>query len=138
MDKRYERYINYIVSDIEAPYFINMRDQYGLRPDEYELVLSRVFNQPVTIEGGVVYNNIDNEIYYEDNDGDWIKREYDENDREIYYEGSDGFWYKKEYDKQGNIIYYEGSDGFWYKKEYDTQGNVTYWEDSNGNIMDNR
>ena len=120
MDKRYERYINYIVNDIKPPYFKNMRDNYGLRPNEYELVLSIVFNQPVSIDDGFqkrVYNKLGFEIYTEDNDGDWSKWEYDAN---------------------GNEIYGETNYGYWYKKEYDDQGNQIYFEDSSGNINDNR
>ena len=117
MNKKYERYINYIVSDIEAPYFINMRDSYGLSPDEYNLVLSKLFNQPVSIEGKRVYNT---------------------NGKQIYYEGSDGSWAKYEYDTNGNMIYSETSDGFWVKKEYDNQGNLIYTETSDGYIEDNR
>ena len=40
MNDKYERYIDYIVNNIESPYFKNMRDMYELSPDEYELVLS--------------------------------------------------------------------------------------------------
>ena len=54
MNKKYERYIEYIANDIEAPYFINMKDNYGLRSNEYVLVLSKLYNQPVSIEGGWV------------------------------------------------------------------------------------
>ncbi len=90
MNKKYQRYIDYIVSDIEAPYYENMSDVYGLKDSEYELVLSKVFNQPVTIKGHYVY---------------------DANGNETYYEDSDGFWYKFEYDDQGNKIYYEDSYG---------------------------
>ena len=117
MNKKYIKYINYIVSDIEAPYFINMRDNYGLSEKEYSLVLSKIFNQPVRIKG----RNI-----------------YDVNGNEIYYEGSDGSWAKYEYDTNGNNIYYEDSDGFWAKSEYDTNGNRIYYEDSSGVIIDNR
>ena len=56
MNKKYERYINYIVNDIKPPYFINMRDNYGLKDNEYELVLSKVFNQPLTIKGNNVFD----------------------------------------------------------------------------------
>tara|TARA_B100000497_G_scaffold65289_1_gene73836 strand:+ start:55 stop:414 length:360 start_codon:yes stop_codon:yes gene_type:complete len=111
MNKKYQRYIEYIVSDIEAPYFENMKDAYGLKDSEYEMVLSRMFNQSVTIRGHYVYNTDGNLIYHENSDGYWEKREYDTNDNEIYYEDSDGFWYKKEYDDQGNKIYYEDSYG---------------------------
>ena len=159
MNAKYERYIDYIVDDLEAPYFINMRDNYGLRPDEYEMVLSKVFNQPFTIKGDMVYNQLGNIIYYENSNGHWDKKEYDnqgniiyfENSKgnwekyeyddqgnEIYYEDSTSYWYKYEYDNQGNIIYYENSSGFWKKWEYDTQGNITYYEDSDGIIDDRR
>ena len=115
--ERYKRYIEYIVNDIEAPYFINMRDNYGLRPDEYELVLSKVFNQPFTIKG----NNV-----------------FDQNNNRIYWEDSYGYWFKNEYDSNGNNIYYEDSTGEWEKWEYDTNGNIIYYENSNGFIEDNR
>ena len=138
MNKKYQRYIEFIVSDIEAPYFENMKQMYGLRPDEYELVLSKIFNQPISVNATDVYNTNGNEIYREDIDGYWIKREHDANGNIIYYENSDGYWYKYEYDTNGNKIYRENSDGFWVKREYDTNGNIIYHEDSNGHIEDNR
>ena len=117
MNKKYERYINYIVNDIEAPYFKNVRDNYGLRPDEYKMILSKVYNQPITIKGNYAYNSNGNIIYRED---------------------SDGYWVKKEYDDRGNLIYNEDSNGFWVKYEYDSNGNLLYWEDSYADIRDNR
>ena len=36
---------------------------------------------------------------------------YDEKDNEIYYEDSSGYWSKSEYDKRDNLIYFEDSDG---------------------------
>jgi hypothetical protein len=57
---------------------------------------------------------------------------------QIYYEESNGYWYKREYDSQGNQIYYEESNGYWHKREYDSQGNEIYFENSNGTITDNR
>ena len=113
MNKRYQRYIDYIVSDIESPYFENMRDMYGLRPDEYELVLSKVYNQSVTIKGNQrVYDVNGNIIYREYSDGSWVKYEYDNNGNNIYREYNNGFWEKREYDANGNIIYSENSDGY--------------------------
>ncbi len=138
MNKKYERYINYIVNDIEAPYFINMKDNYGLSPDEYELILSKVYDQPVTIEGRNVYNTNGNQIYYEDSNGFWEKWEFDANGKVIYYENSKGYWFKYEYDNDGNNIYYEDSNGFWSKRVYNTNGKVIYRENSNGVIIDNR
>ena len=117
MNKKYEKYINYIVNDIQAPYFINMRDNYGLSPDEYEMVLSKVYNLPVTIKGSYVYNT---------------------NDNTIYFENSDGYWRKWEYDSNGKVIYSENGDGDWYKYEYDSNGNIIYRENSNGEIIDRR
>ena len=117
MNKRYERYINYIVNDLEIPYFINMRNNYGSSPDEYELVLSKVYNQPVTIKGDYIYDSQGNKIYYEN---------------------SDGYWEKWEYDNQGNKIYNGNSTGYWKKYEYDERGKPIYYEDSYGNIADHR
>ena len=138
MNTKYQRYIEYIVNDLEIPYFINMRDSYGLSPDEYELVLSKVFNQPVTIKGGYVSDIKGNRIYSENSVGYWIKYEYDEQGDMIYIEDNTGYWSKYEYDGQGNEIYWEDSDGGWYKKEFDNQGNRIYYERSDGYIEDNR
>ena len=91
MNKKYERYINYIVNDIELPYFNYMRDHYGLKQEEIELVLSKVFNQPVSIKGKIVYDTKGNKIYSENRYGDWYKYEYDSNGNIIYYENSNGF-----------------------------------------------
>ena len=120
MNKKYERYIDYIVNDMEAPYFINMRHMYGLSEKEYPLVLSKVYNQPVTTKGH------------------WEKFVYDTNNNEIYWEDSNSNWVKQEYDEQGNTIYWEDNTGFWYKYEYYSNGNLMYYETSNGDIIDNR
>ena len=96
MNKRYERYIDYIVNDIQAPYFNNMRDQYGLSEKEYEIVLSKVYNQPISIVdsrytlGNIIFNKDGNEIYFEDSNGYWEKYEYDADGDRIYYENSNG------------------------------------------------
>ena len=79
-----------------------------------------------------------NKIYFEDSDGYWSKREYDDQGNRIYCENSNGYWSKREYDDQGNRIYYETSDGYWCKREYDDEGNLIYWEDSNKVIIDKR
>ena len=36
---------------------------------------------------------------------------YNSNGNQIYHENSDGYWYKKEYDSNGNVTYFENSDG---------------------------
>ena len=120
MNKKYEKYIEYIVNDLETPYFKNMGENYGLSEKEYKTVISKLFNQPISVqlsfenplaESNKVYNKNGKPIYYEDSDGYWIKREYDTNGNEIYHEDSNGVWIKREYDTNGNVIYFEKSDG---------------------------
>jgi len=53
-----------------------------------------------------------NELYGEDSEAYWVKREYDVNGKQIYYENSEGYWSKSEYDANGNSIYYENSLGY--------------------------
>ena len=62
----------------------------------------------------------------------------DKNNKEIYFENSDGWWCKKERDARGKIIRYEASDGAWCKREYDAHSNEIYYENSNGYIKDDR
>ena len=140
MDTKYQKYIEYIVNDIQPPYFFNMKEMYGLSPNEYKSVLSKVFNQPVSIMGNNhhVYGELERIIYSEYDNGYWEKYEYDEQGNKIYHEDSYGFWSKYEYDNQGNEIYFVDSDGFWEKWEYDDRGNLIYNEDSDGNIEDRR
>ncbi len=114
MNKKYIKYIDYIVNNIELP-FLKSLEQYGLSPNEYELILSKVYNESVTIKDRVIYNNNGNKIYYENSYG----------------------WFKTEYDNDGNKIYHENSYG-WFKTEYDNDGNKIYHENSNGVIIDNR
>jgi hypothetical protein len=85
-----------------------------------------------------IKNENGKEIYWENSNGAWEKKEYDCNRNVIYYENSNGVWYKREYDCNRNVIYYENSNGYWYKREYDSDGNVIYWENSNGIVNDNR
>ena len=62
----------------------------------------------------------------------------DSNGKEIYYENYNGYWNKREYDSNGKEIYYENSNGYWIKYEYDSNGKEIYYENSNGEIHDNR
>ena len=111
MNKKYIKYIEYIVNDIKPPYYKNMEENYGLKQEEYKLILSKVFNQPVTIKGRSVYDINGNKIYFENSNGYWDKYEYDTNGNNIYYEDNDGYWVKQEYDQINNRTYYENSDG---------------------------
>jgi len=125
------KFIDKVASYVKLPYFKNM-EGLGVSEDEIELVFSRIFNQPVSIDDDSVYNTNGNEVYIETDNGFWEKYEYDTNGNMIYFENSDGYWIKYEYDNNGNRIYYEGSDGDWDKTEYDSNGNKIYYEDSNG------
>jgi hypothetical protein len=60
-----------------------------------------------------------NQIYWENSNGYWEKREYDSEGNRIYYEDSNGYWSKHEYDPNGNVIYYENFTGYWFKRECD-------------------
>ena len=118
MNKKYERYINFIVDDLQPPYYENMRDIYGLRPDEYEIVLSKVFNEPIKII----------------NDDTVVKK----GGITLYREKVNGFWVKKEYNADNQITYREYYDGYWERWEYDVNGNKIYYENEEGDIEDNR
>ena len=111
MNKKYERYINYIVNDLEIPYFFNMVNQYGLRPDEYELVLSKVIDEPISVEGNNIRNKQGKVIYQEDDNADWSRSEYDDDGNEIYWTNSKGRWFISRYDEHGNQVSYEDNDG---------------------------
>jgi hypothetical protein len=86
----------------------------------------------------IIRNSKGQEVYWENSDGFWVKREYDSNGNEIYFENSYGSWEKREYDSDSNRIYFEKSNGFWAKSEYDSNGKEIYWENSDGEIIDNR
>lgn len=116
MNNKYKKYIEYIVKDIEPPY-IKSLEQYGLKQDEMDLVLSKVFNQPVKFV---------------------VNRVFDKDNNEIYYERSDCYWIKYEYNENGNLTYVKDSEGYWSKREYDDNKNEIYYEDSGGIINDNR
>ena len=99
---------------IKPPYFNNL-DLIGLTEDEIKVALEKFTNGEVN--GRVIYNKRNKQIYYED---------------------SDGYWEKREYDERGNKIYFEDSYGYWVKQEYNERGNRIYFEDSYGNIEDKR
>jgi uncharacterized protein YuzE len=111
MNVKYKKYIDYIVNDIQLPYLKSL-DQYGLKQGEVVMVLSKLYDQQVTIKGNSVYDSNGNIIYIETSDGNWGKIEYNTNGNLIYIETSDGNWEKKEYDINNNLIYYETSNGY--------------------------
>lgn len=83
----------------------------------------------------VVFNDKGQETYREEENGYWVKREYDVQGRQIYWETNRGGWAKHQYDDAGNETYYENSDGFWFKSEFNDKGFRTYYEDSTGKVL---
>jgi hypothetical protein len=132
-----EKYISGIVKFINIPYFYNLRVT-DTPESLWNRILSKVFNQEVTVENKYIFDSNNNKIYYENSDGFWYKQEYDSNNNLIYHENSDGYWFKREYDLNNNEIYFEDSRGSWSKREYDLNNNEIYYENSNGEIIDNR
>jgi hypothetical protein len=62
----------------------------------------------------------------------------DKNNKQIYWEDSNGYWIKREFDKNNNITYWEDSSGYWWKQEIDENNNEIYYENLYGTIRDNR
>ena len=56
--------------------------------------------------GFVIYDEKGNTFYREDGNAHWFRRKY-----EIYYENNKGYWVKREYNEKGDAIYLENSDG---------------------------
>ena len=110
MNVKHQKYIEYIAKDIELPYlkYLNM---YGLKKEDVDLVLSKLFNESV--------------IYIKQTGG-----VYNKNRCNIYMESTNGIWCKYGYDNNGNIIYWENSNGFWNKWEYDGEGCLTAVKDN--------
>jgi len=85
-----------------------------------------------------IKNEAGQEIYNEDEIGNWVKREYDEAGRITHYESSSGTWVKREYDEAGRITRYEESTGYSYKSEYDANGKRIYFESEGKVLRDDR
>lgn len=80
-----------------------------------------------------------NEIYFEDHNGYWNKKEINSHSNLTYYVNSFDQWVKWEYDSGENIIYCEDSSGCWWRQEFDSRGNRIYYESSwEGVVIDNR
>jgi hypothetical protein len=83
-------------------------------------------------KGKLKFDQNNNLIYYEYDDGYWVKIQYDKNNNKIYREYSKGYWWKKQYDQNNNEIYKEDSNGLWEKRQFDKNNNEIYYENSNG------
>ena len=102
MNIKHQKYIEYIAKDIELPYLKSLKP-YGLKQDEMNMVLSKLFNEPVIyikpLRG--VYNKNRSNIYREMIDGSWEIRKYNKNNKQTYYEDSYGNCCRREYDSEG-------------------------------------
>ena len=102
MNVKYKKYIEYIVSDIQVPYLKSL-EAYGLKKEDMDLVLSKLFNESVIYikQTGGVYNKNRSNIYREMSDGSWERRIYNKNNNQTYYEDSYGNCCRREYDSEG-------------------------------------
>lgn len=140
MNKKYERYIDYIINDIKPPYIYNMREIYGLSEDEYKTVLSKVFNHKVLIHTTIdrevsVYNTSADLLYYESPRfwEEFNRQKIGGKNRVLFYHNSIGKTERFEYDSDGNDIYFEDNTGYWERREFGTNGKVISYSDSAGN-----
>lgn len=116
--------INLLVENIEA-----LSEQQAIN-SVIELLAEKIKNTALVKE--YTYDEKDRIIAVRQNNGFWIKQQFNDNDDIIYYENSRGYWQKYEYDNKGRVTLYENSNGFWEKSEYDDQGNCIYCENSDG------
>ena len=64
---------------------------------------------------------------------------YDEFENLVYIEREDGIWFSYEFDERRNLLYSEDSTRFFIKYEYDQHNNKIYYETSlRGIIFDYR
>ena len=126
-----DRYYDKLLSILQPPYYQNLETM-GIPEDQWETILSKLYNQPIRKDDEYLYDKNGNLIYREYSDGYWEKSEYDDNGKRIYSENSNGYWINQEYDSNGNEIYHGDSNGYWDKYEYDDNGNVIYHKDYNG------
>jgi len=106
-----QRYVNGIVNVIRRPYF-KFLEVNEVPRELWNDILSKLFNQEVGVINRSIYDQEgSNIIYYEDSNGSWVKREFDEYNNLIYFENSLEYWEKYEYDENNNQIYFVNSNG---------------------------
>ena len=74
-------------------------------------------------------------IYYEEEDGKWVRYENDLEGFPVYSEESSGYWIKSKYNEMGSLLYWENSEGLWTKWEYDNDGIEIYKESSDEGVL---
>jgi hypothetical protein len=99
-----------ILEILDIPYFKNLISM-GIDTVHYGEIFKRMYNDTITINNREIINEIGKVIYYENSDGEWYKKEYDDNNNLIFTKQIGGYWLRKEYDDKGKLIYYEDSNG---------------------------
>jgi len=103
--KNSKEYLDKISKIIEKPY-INEFELYGINIlSERKYILKMVYGEDKGVDGGIkqilIFDSMDNTLYYEDSYGYWVKREYDSKGNQIYWENSSGYFERYEYDSNG-------------------------------------
>lgn len=142
MNEKYKRYIQFIADNIDKPYSRNM-DAYGLTDDEKKLVLSKIYDDVISIRitngnnlSLEVLDDYGSRLYYE-TPNVWYNNTFDDQCNTIFQENHTGWWCKNEFNEDGRAIYSENSDGFWVKREFNGS-RMVYCEYSTGDIVDRR
>lgn len=118
-DKK-DRYYDKLSKVIRPPYFLDLISL-GVSDDEWDMVLSKVFKQPVRVStfylgndlnGGIVIDRKTNILYHE-GEGEYIIREFDKNNNVTYILTDDGrgkqYWEKTKYNNDGEVVHQETS-----------------------------
>ena len=74
--------------------------------------------------------------YFEDENMEWTKWEYDIYGSLISINESNGYWAKWEYDYSSRQIFCTSCDGTWSRSVFDTNCKTIYHEDSSGYVVD--
>ena len=94
-DKHY-RILDKISDHVQLPYFDSMVGLTIYDVDDQLYIMKKILGNDIYIRGNVIYDH----------------RVNNENGNEIYFENSNGFWEKREYNDNGKImLYYEDSHG---------------------------
>lgn len=90
---------------IEPPYFRTLKSLgLGYRKELMTKILSKVFNQNISVGPfDAVYNEKNKVIYSEDPDGYWAMIKYDDEGKKIYTKDSNGEERRYVYDKHGTL-----------------------------------
>ena len=126
-DKHYS-ILDKISDHVQLPYFKSMEGLTIYEHDDQEYIMRKLLGN-IRISVPPINLNSTHRVKK------FINDEYG---NEIYSEDYDGFWLRREYNENGDMTYFEDIRGNWYKYEYDEYNNEIYMENSYGDIRDNR